>query len=356
MAGQLRHQARSRGCPRRFRVPPLFAAGIGLSGDPRLRLDSIAEWIDHRGATGRLRPHVAAHYCQLAARHIVSRLGHVPLVRISPVMVRAFHAALAHSGLAPATVRQVASILRAALREAVSMGLVAKNPCDQVPLPPAPDPEIAPPSLEQLHAYLADARETATPAVFAFYVAMAASGARPGELLGAPEDAFDPRAGTLRIARTLTRPGAAPAFAPPKTRQGARTILLPPEAVEAIKAALRWKREQKLRLGERFRDAGLLFCTPTGRPIDRRLLRARDHLPRLKRLGLPPMRIYDLRHLHATRLVAAGVDWRTAADRLGHADPGYMIRRYAHAVAEAQQKATDVARALVALLPARPAR
>jgi integrase len=65
------------------------------------------------------------------------------------------------------------------------------------------------------------------------------------------------------------------------------------------------------------------------------------------------MRIYDLRHLHATHLVAAGVDWRTAADRLGHADPGYMSRQYAHAVAAAQEKAAEAPRALMALPPRR---
>jgi integrase len=190
---------------------PLFAAGLGVAGNPRLRLEQhLLEWIDHREAVGGLRPHGAAHYRQLMRRHVLPRMGHVPLARISPPMVCHLHAALARAGLAGSTVRQIGSILHAALREAVAMGLVAKNPCDQAPLPRARDPEITPPTLEQIHRYLEDARETATPAVFAFYVAMAATGARPGELLGAAEDAFDPRAGTLRILRTLTRAGPTP--------------------------------------------------------------------------------------------------------------------------------------------------
>jgi hypothetical protein len=42
------------------------------------------------------------------------------------------------------------------------------------------------------------------------------------------------------------------------------------------------------------------------------------------------------------------VDIRTVADRTGHKDPGYLIRRYAHAVAAAQEKAVSVCSNLVA--------
>jgi len=37
----------------------------------------------------------------------------------------------------------------------------------------------------------------------------------------------------------------------------------------------------------------------------------------------PLIRLHDFRHLHATYLIAAGVDSRTTADRLGHTDPGF---------------------------------
>ena len=73
------------------------------------------------------------------------------------------------------------------------------------------------------------------------------------------------------------------------------------------------------------------------------MLRARDHLPRLRRLGLSDARIYDLRHLNITYTIAAGIDPRTVADRAGHKNPGYLIRRHAHAVASAQERAATVA-------------
>jgi integrase len=43
--------------------------------------------------------------------------------------------------------------------------------------------------------------------------------------------------------------------------------------------------------------------------------------------------------MHATYLVAAGVDPRTMSDRLGHGSPGFTLSTYAHAVAAAQEEA-----------------
>ena len=40
----------------------------------------------------------------------------------------------------------------------------------------------------------------------------------------------------------------------------------------------------------------------------------------------------DLRHLSATEMVGAGVDPKTVAGRLGHADPSVTLNVYAHAI------------------------
>ena len=45
--------------------------------------------------------------------------------------------------------------------------------------------------------------------------------------------------------------------------------------------------------------------------------------------GLPDTRLHDLRHLHATTLLLAGVPVHVVAARLGHADPAITLRVYA---------------------------
>jgi len=330
---------------------PLYSAMIGPAGRPGLRLEQyVSRWIDQREALGKIRPHTAAGYRDRARLDIYPTLGHVPLGRISPPMIQALYTRLlTERSLAPATVRQAASILHASLRDAVKQGVVMKNPAAQCTAPSVPDHlDMEVWTQEQLDAYLGDAVATATPSVLAFFMTLVATGCRPGELAGAPEDAVDFKRHTLRVRRNLVKAGRQPVFDEPKTRAGYRTIDLPSEAIEAIRTALLWKKRQRLKTGPRFLDGGTLFCTPRGRPLDRRVLRARDHLPRLRRCNLPDARIYDLRHLNISYNVAEGVDLRTVANRAGQRDMAYLVQRYAHSIAAAQERAVAVSSTLLA--------
>ena len=60
------------------------------------------------------------------------------------------------------------------------------------------------------------------------------------------------------------------------------------------------------------------------------------------------VRFHDLRHFSATQLIGAGVDVRTVAHRLGHADPSTTLRVYAHALAERDREAAAILGKLVA--------
>jgi integrase len=113
--------------------------------------------------------------------------------------------------------------------------------------------------------------------------------------------------------------------------------------VDGLRQLRKWRKEQRLRLGPKYRDLegskalGLVFCLADGRPLHQNNIRERDHYPRLKRLGLPRIRLHDLRHAHGTRLIAAGVDARTVADRLGHSSPAFTMSVYVNGTNETQK-------------------
>ncbi len=50
----------------------------------------------------------------------------------------------------------------------------------------------------------------------------------------------------------------------------------------------------------------------------------------LERAGVPYFRSYDLHHTCATLLLYEGRTLSEAAEHLGHADPGFTARTYAH--------------------------
>jgi integrase len=45
---------------------------------------------------------------------------------------------------------------------------------------------------------------------------------------------------------------------------------------------------------------------------------------------VPRIRFHDLRHRHASLLVAAGVPIKVVTERLGHAHPGFTMKTYQH--------------------------
>jgi integrase len=65
---------------------------------------------------------------------------------------------------------------------------------------------------------------------------------------------------------------------------------------------------------------------------------------------LPRARLHDLRHVHATTLLLAGVPVHVVAARLGHADPSITLRVYAHVISDQLTEAADIfARAIAAI-------
>ena len=64
------------------------------------------------------------------------------------------------------------------------------------------------------------------------------------------------------------------------------------------------------------------------------------------RSGLPHIRFHDLRHTHASLLVASGIPVKVVSERLGHAHPSFTIHTYQHLLpgmsAEAAHRFADL--------------
>ena len=66
-----------------------------------------------------------------------------------------------------------------------------------------------------------------------------------------------------------------------------------------------------------------------------------------RRLEIEGVRLHDLRHLHATQLLGAGVPVRTVSGRLGHADAATTLNVYAHFLEASDRQAADVIEGLL---------
>ncbi len=85
------------------------------------------------------------------------------------------------------------------------------------------------------------------------------AGLRIGELLGLRWEDVHLEAGTMRVARTLSRANSGPRFTTPKNGKG-RSITLTKQAVEALRSHRKRQNEERL-LSTLWEDNGLLFAS-----------------------------------------------------------------------------------------------
>lgn len=100
---------------------------------------------------------------------------------------------------------------------------------------------------------------------------------------------------------------------------------------------------------------GWMFATPDGQPVHPHAMsQAFDRI--VRRSGVKVIRFHDLRHTHATLLIAAGVPIKVVSERLGHASPAFTIETYQHVIPDMQVEAARTIETIVtAVLPATPA-
>jgi site-specific recombinase XerD len=85
----------------------------------------------------------------------------------------------------------------------------------------------------------------------------------------------------------------------------------------------------------------LLFATEAGTPISRNTFRTRVWLPAVKASGLDfNVRMHDLRHAHASWLLAGGADLKGVMERMGHAQI-QTTQKYLHTLPDSGKKNLD---------------
>ena len=144
----------------------------------------------------------------------------------------------------------------------------------------------------------------------------------------------------LRVAQTLSPIQGRIEFGEPKTARSRRTIDLGDQTVAILKAHKAAQNREKLLVGQEYRDHGLIFATTLGKPILPRNL-VRSFYAIRTRAGVPSIRFHDLRHSHASFLLAQGENPRLIAERLGHSTVSFTLQTYSHLPPGAQKAAAS---------------
>ena len=265
------------------------------------------------------------------------------LAKLRPHHVQSVLDGMIADGAAPASVLQAHRVLSAALTQAVRWQLVSMNPCAAL-RPPRPErARLQVPTSEQVRTILDAARGK----VYEVPLTLAATtGARRGEVLGLHWSETDLDAGLVRITTTLQKVNGTATFVDPKTARSRRTISLPPSTVALLRRHRKEQVERRVLLGAAWVDSDLVVDRGDGTYLDPDTL---GHaFSRLARdVGLPGVRLHDLRHSFASMLLASGVNVKVVSEALGHASSSFTLDTYAHLLpGMGEQVATAIETAL----------
>jgi integrase len=86
------------------------------------------------------------------------------------------------------------------------------------------------------------------------------------------------------------------------------------------------------RLGDLYKDEGLVFTSRVGTIINPTNLRKRSFAALLRRVNLPRIRFHDLRHTCATLLLQRDVHPKYVQELLGHANIAITLDTYSHVI------------------------
>jgi integrase len=296
-----------------------------------------------------------ASYARNLRRHVVPRIGDLQLTAIDAGHLNRMYAELRQSGnlgynkggpLSARTVRYVATIVGEALGAAVQWDRLARNPAQKANPPRAKDAKAPPMKTwtgAQLERFLALAEGNRYHPAWFF---LATTGVRRGEALGLrwPEIDFGARTAALRA--TITAVEHQIKINHRTKTDKDRVIELDTHTIAVLKAWRARQAQERLLAGEGYRDDGLIFCHPDGRPYHPERF-SREFERMIERHRLDRIRLHDLRHTWATLALKAGVPLKVVSERLGHATTAITADIYSHVTPGMQSDAAERVAALI---------
>jgi integrase len=251
--------------------------------------------------------------------------------------------------LADATIRQIHFLLSGAYNRAVKWRWVSRNPISQAEPPASPSPDPEPPSPAEAAHLLREAWKDPDWGSLV-WLAMT-TGARRGELCALRWKHIHLVNGVITLRRSIAQNGTETEEKDTKTHQR-RHVTLDLETVSVLTD--HWNRceGRAVELGVALGQEAFVFSNAPDSSTHLIPSSVTQRYRRMAERAGIDTHLHNLRHYSATELIAAGVDVRTVAGRLGHSGGGTTtLRVYAAWVGEADQRA---AASLASRLPSRP--
>lgn len=243
---------------------------------------------------------------------------------------------LASSGVCRNTLNRYQAIIQKGLNAAKKRRMIAENPVEDIILPAGHKHIAKAYTDEQAAALLSASRGHRIEPVI---VIALFTGMRRGEILGLRWQDIDLERKSLHVCNSLAKVKGGVIDKEPKTENSNREIQLPDELCSYMNSLhenqLANAKRMKSHYDQRWAE---YVCVDE---LGNRLLP--DYVTHgiakiCKANNLPKIKIHELRHTYATRLLAAGATMKETQELLGHSDYRTTANIYAHTQTERKQQ------------------
>jgi integrase len=297
--------------------------------------DYIKNWLDkwaiHTAQAGTIERYEGA------VSQIIAALGKIPIQKVTAEDINSVIVKL-RKEYKPATVKLIYRVAKRIWTHAYKHGHIKRDIFALLDAPSVPRQEVEVLKDEEAARMLDALRGTH---LYPLAVLGLTTGMRRGEMLALRWSAVDLDRGEALVRASLEQTRAGLRFKETKTAR-ARTIALPPTTIAVLREHRRGQLELRMKLGlGKQPDDALVFSDHEGNPLPPNRT-SMQFIEMMRRIDLPRIGLHDLRHYHASTLIAAGEDIITVSRRLGHANASITLNVYGH-VMKTQDRASAIA-------------
>lgn len=333
---------------------------------------TLADKWEQRHLIPNCSPVTVKNYRHMLDKRILPKLGDLPITRVTPSVIADFMAELRQekketnrkpddqlkhprspsdikkmtakndATISDRTARHYYDCLKFMFAKAVQWEMLRTNPVDKVDRPKfrkRPTKYLDDDQAVELLRKLGNEKDMSFRA--AVLLALL-GGLRLGEVGELRWSDVDWGNGTIDITRALKyTPRDGSFIGDPKSETSARVLDLPPGMMALLHETKLYQDDIAANIGDRWRGEGLIVCDWDGSQLhhdtpSKQWRRFAD------KNGCKGVRFHDLRHTHATILLANNLDAVTVASRLGHASAVTTLKDYAHVLRRRDRQSTLV--------------
>lgn len=287
-------------------------------------LATVAEmWI---GRKETLKVGTLKNYRIAIDRHIVPHLGDMRIDRLDPQTIDKWLADLRRSGVGPTAIVRAFRVLGSITDLAQEYKLILSSPM------PREKPRM-PASKEMKfldRAEIDTLAQAIDPRYRVWVYTMSYTGLRWSEAAGLKVQRIDTMRRRIEVVEQLVEVSGKARVQTLKSKAGSRTIPIPTWLCDLLTEQIAGKN-----------PTDWAFTTRSGTHLSPSNFWASIWKPATRKAGLEGLRIHDLRHSHASMLIAQGMDLKVVSERLGHASAAFTLTRYVHTTPSRHEEVAD---------------